>query len=64
MTQQHAIEKLSAAIDATTVTWRNGTVLQGEFVTIRRKDALALLQSLTKEDERAPALFDNLAATA
>ncbi len=53
---QHAIEKLAAAIDATTVTWRNGTVMQGEYVTIKRRDAIAILQLLTKEDERAPAL--------
>lgn len=52
---QHIIEKLSAAIDATTVVWRNGTVLQGEYVTIKRRDAIALMQLLTKEDKAAPA---------
>ena len=52
---QHTIKKLSAAIDATTVTWRNGTVMQGEYVTIKRRDAIALMQLLTKEDKAAPA---------
>lgn len=57
MTTQHAVEKLADAIKLTTVTWENGTVLQGEFVTIRRKDALALLQALQPVDEAsAPAL--------
>ena len=56
MTTQHAIEKLSAAIDATTVVWRNGTVMQGEYVTLKRRDAIALMQLLTKEDKAAPAL--------
>ena len=55
MTTQHIIEKLSAAIDATTITWRNGTVMQGEYVTIKRRDAIALMQLLTKEDKAAPA---------
>jgi len=53
---QHTIEKLAAAIDATTVTWRNGTVMQGEYVTIKRRDAIALMQLLRPEDKAAPAL--------
>lgn len=55
MTTQHAIDKLAAAIDATTVVWRNGTVMQGEYVTIKRRDAIALMQLLRPEDKAAPA---------
>ena len=55
MTPNLAIEKLAAAIDATTVTWRNGTVMQGQFVELKRKDAIALLQLLRPEDKAAPA---------
>jgi hypothetical protein len=63
MTTQHAVEKLANAIDLTTITWRNGTVMQGEYVTIRRKDALVLLQALQPEDKAsAPALIDTPAA--
>ena len=51
---QHIIEKLSAAIDATTVTWRNGTVMQGEYVTIKRRDAIALMQLLRPDDKEVP----------
>ena len=46
---QHIIEKLSAAIDATTIVWENGVVMQGEFVSLKRKDAIALLQLLRPE---------------
>lgn len=46
---QHAIEKLANAIGATTVTWRNGTVMQGNYVELKRKDAIALLQLLRPE---------------
>ena len=55
MTTQHAIDKLANAIDLTTIVWRNGTIMQGEYVTIKRRDAIALMQLLTKEDKAAPA---------
>ena len=64
MTTQHAIEKLANAIELTTITWRNGTVMQGEFVTIRRKDALVLLQALTKEDKERTGALSNTPAAA
>lgn len=56
MITQHAVEKLADAIKLTTVTWENGTVLQGEFVTLKRRDAIALMQLLTKEDKASPDL--------
>ena len=61
---QHTIKKLSAAIDATTVTWRNGTVKQGEYVTIKRRDAIALMQLLRPDDKEVPALSENQPAAA
>ena len=51
---QHTIKKLSAAIDATTIVWENGVVMQGEFVSLKRKDAIALLQLLRPDDKEVP----------
>ena len=64
MTTQHAVEKLANAIKLTTITWENGTVLQGEFVTIRRRDAIALMQLLTKEDKERTGALSNTPAAA
>jgi len=57
MSTEHIVEKLSAAIDATEVVWRDGSKYQGNYVTLKRRDAIALLQLLTTEDkERTGAL--------
>ncbi len=51
MKPEITIKKLEAAINLTEIEWSNGAKMQGNYVTINRKHALALLRLLKPENE-------------